>query len=379
MCKEHALRSAANLACVVALALSPKLLLADANEYRQINLVSDISGMAAVTDPNLKNPWGVSHSTTSPFWVSNQATGTSTLYNGAGAITPLVVNIPGGGPPSGPTGQVNNGVSTNFVLPNGTSAAFIFDTLNGTIAGWNGAAGTTAVTTVTTPGAVYTGLAIGSVGSNTYLYAADTGSSPQIRVYNSTYSSVTLAGNFTDPNAVAGFVPFNVQANTTGSQLYVTYAQLGPRGAPLPGGYVDVFNTDGTFVRRAATGNGLYAPWGVTLAPGAFGQFSNDLLVGNFGNGEILAFDPGNGNFLGVLDGTNGQPIVNDFLWALDVRTAGTGVNTNAVYFTAGINNQADGLFGDLIAVPEPAALGLAVLGISGMLGYAWRRRKVHA
>jgi uncharacterized protein (TIGR03118 family) len=375
MCKEHPLRSVAKLACVAALTLLPKLLLA--NEYAQINLVSDIPGMAANTDANLKNPWGMSFSATSPFWVSNQVTGTSTLYDGAGNIQSLVVTIPGSTtPPSGPTGQVKTPTgTTGFVLPNGNPAAFIFDTLNGTIAGWNG--GNAAVTKVTTAGAVYTGLAIGSVGSNAYLYAADTGSGPQIRVYDSTYNPVTLTGNFTDPNAVAGFVPFNVQA--IGSQLYVTYAQLGPRGAPLPGGYVDVFNTDGTFVKRAATGNGLYAPWGVTLAPSGFGDFSNDLLVGNFGNGEILAFDPANANFLGVLDGRNGQPIVNDFLWALDTRTGGTNDNPNAVYFTAGINNQTDGLFGDLIAVPEPAALGLAVFGISGMLGYAWRRHKVHA
>ena len=217
------------------------------------NIVSDVPGLAGATDPNLKNPWDVAFSATSPFWVSNQGSGTATLYDGSGNINSLVVSVPGGAPPSGPTGQVFNGTN-GFVLGNGSSARFIFDTLNGTIAGWNG--GTSAMTEVTTAGAIYTGLALAANNGSNYLYAAD--STGQIRVFNSTFQAVSLAGSFTDPNAIAGYVPFNIQL--IGSSLYVTYAQLTAMGIGLPGGYVDVFNTDGTFSKRLTTSGALYAP-----------------------------------------------------------------------------------------------------------------------
>jgi uncharacterized protein (TIGR03118 family) len=184
-------------------------------------------------------------------------------------------------------------------------------------------------------------------------------------VFDSSYHPVALAGSFTDPHAVAGFTPFNVQ--TIGNSLYVEYAMTTPNGQALPGGYVDVFNTDGTFSKRLASGGPLFAPWGVTLAPSTFGSFGNDLLVGNFGNGEINAFDPTTGAFLGTLDGTNGQPLVNDNLWAIGFRTGGTNDNTNALYFTAGINGQADGLFGAITPTPEPATLALLGLGAAGI------------
>ena len=352
--------------CLLAFSLTPAMLVADT--FVQTNLVSDVSGLAATTDPNLKNPWGFSYSATSPFWVSNQGSGNSTLYDGAGNPAALVVTVPGGGPPSGPTGQVFNG-GTGFVLPNNTPAHFIFDTLNGTIAGWN--AGTTAVTMVTTPGAVYTGLAIANNGAIPYIYAADT--TGHIRVFDAGYNPVTLAGNFTDPNAIAGFTPFNVQ--TIGNSLYVEYAMT-PGGHALAGGYVDVFNTDGTFVKRLATGGPLFAPWGVTLAPSTFGSFGNDLLVGNFGNGEINAFDPNSGAFLGTLDGSNGQPLVNDNLWALGFRTGGANDNPNALYFTAGINGEADGLFGAITPSPEPTTLALLGLGVA-CIGLARRKKRL--
>ncbi len=357
MCNYRPLRLVAKLSSVVALSLSSSLLLA--GTFDQTNLVANVAGMAANTDPNLINPWGVAFSATSPFWVSNQGTGTATLSDGAGTTIPLVVTVPGGAtPPSGPTGQVFNG-GTGFDLPNNSPAHFIFDTLNGTIAGWNG--GTTAVTMSTIKGAVYTGLALASSGGNSYLYAAD--STGTVRVFNSSYQQVNLAGNFTDPNALPGYVPFNVQ--TVGSSLYVTYAKLTPMGTPLPGGFVDIFNTDGTFVKRFATGGALEAPWGITLAPSNFGQFGNDLLIGNFGNGEINAYDPATGAWLGTIDGTNNQPLVNDFLWSLDFRTGGANVNTDALYFTAGIDNQAGGLFGDITpTTPEPASLALGSLGL---------------
>jgi len=145
----------------------------------------------------------------------------------------------------------------------------------------------------------------------------------------------------------------------------VTYAQLGPHGTALPGGFVDIYNTDGTFVQRLTTSGPLDAPWGITLAPATFGSFGGDLLIGNFGNGEIDAYSTG-GILEGTLDGTNGLPIVNDNLWALDFRTGGANVNTNALYFTAGIDNQQEGLFGDitLVPTPEPASFLLMGMGV---------------
>jgi len=197
---QRILRIVAGIGSIVVLPMSPVLLLAES--FEQTNLVSDVPGLAANTDPNLVNPWGLAFSATSPFWVSDQGTGVSTLYDGAGNINATVVTVPGGSPPSGPTGQVNN--NTSGFLVGSTPAHFIFDTLNGTIAAWSG--GASAVTEVTTPGAIYTGLALASSGGSSYLYAAD--STGQIRVFNSSYQPVTLAGNFTDPDAPAGFVPF---------------------------------------------------------------------------------------------------------------------------------------------------------------------------
>ena len=318
--------------------------------------------------PDLQNPWGVSFSPTSPFWISNQGSGTATLYDGAGNKVPLTVPIPAGTPPvTGPTGQVFAG-GAGFVLPGGKPAFFIFDTLNGTIDGWGGS--NPAVQLASAPGAVYTGLALASSSGANYLYAAD--STGQIRVFDTSYHPVTLAGNFTDPNAMAGFVPFNIQL--IGSNLYVTYAKLTAMGTGLPGGYVDEFSTGGVFEGRIATGGALNAPWGLALAPAGFGSFGGDLLVGNFGNGEINAYNPATDTWVGTLDGPNGKPIVNDFLWSLDFRTGGANVNTDALYFTAGINGQRDGLFGE-IATPEPAN-AIPVLFVIGALVLLQRKRR---
>ena len=341
--------------------------------YVQTNLVSNQMGLAANTDPNLINPWGVSFSPTSPFWVSDQGTNLSTLYDGAGNIVPLVVSV---GPPPGPTGQVFNG-TTSFVLPNGSPAVFLFSTLAGTIDGWNANPLTSAITVATTPGAVYTGLANGSVGMTNYLYAADV--TGHIDVFDTNFTNVTgttFAGKFVDPNALPQFSPFGIQ-NINGN-IYVMYAQLsGIIG--LPGGFVDEFDTSGNFIKRIATNGQLFAPWGITLAPGRFGQFSNDLLIGQFGNGEILAYDPTTDAFLGTLNGKNGMPIVNDFLWSLEVRTMGPNVNPNALYFTAGIDNQMGGLFGE-IATPEPGTITLLLAAASSVGARTlWRRKKTNA
>jgi uncharacterized protein (TIGR03118 family) len=211
-------------------------------------------------------------------------------------------------------------------------------------------------------GAVYTGLAEASSGGSNYLYAAD--STGQIRVFNNTFTPVSLTGNFTDPNAIAGYVPFNIQL--IGSQLYVTYARLNNQGIPLTGGYVDIFNTNGTFVSRFATGGPLYGPWGVAQAPASFGSLGGDILIGNNGGtGEISAFNPVTGQFVTTLDGTDGQPIQNQDLWAIGFRTGGTNDNTNDLYFTAGENNQ--NVFGEIVGTPEPASVVLTGFGILSM------------
>ena len=369
---NHFINRFMKVACAIALTAAPTHLRADS--FTQLNLVSDIPNLANTTDPNLKNPWGVAFSSTSPFWVSNQGSGTATLYDGAGNPSSLVVTIPPGTPPvTGPTGQVFNS-STGFLV-NGTPAHFIFDTLNGTIDGWSG--GTSALQTASTPGAVYTGLALNTSGGSTYLYAAN--STGNIHVFDSSWADVTgttFAGKFVDPNPGAGFVPFNIQ--TVGSNLYVTYAKLTAFGTGLPGGYIDEFDANGNFIKRVATGGDLYAPWGITLAPTGFGSFGNDLLVGNFGNGEILVYDPTTDAFLGTIDGANGQPLINSFLWSLDTRSGGANVNTDALYFTAGINNQQDGLFGEISAapapVPEPATIFGTAFGLTALALFRIRR-----
>jgi uncharacterized protein (TIGR03118 family) len=366
-----------SLCAVLLIALLPQRLSAD-SRYSQVNLVSDVPGLAATTDPNLTNPWGVSFAPSSPFWISNQASNTATLYDGAGNIVPLVVSIPSIGVPTGPTGQVFNGTSS-FNLSGGSPAVFLFSTLDGQILGWNG--GTTAINVATTRGAIYTGLASANVGSANYLFAAD--NAGHINVFDTNFSNVTgttFAGKFVDPSALPGFKPFNIQ--NIGGNLYVTYAAVNAQGVGLPGGYVDEFDSSGTFLKRIATGGSLFAPWGITLAPATFGSFGGDLLIGQFGDGEILAYDPTTDQFLGTINGMNGLPIVDPFLWSLEFRTGGANVNTNALYFTAGYNNQHDGLFGEIqaTATPEPGTIGLFLSGLSFLVtGHLVRRQKRHA
>jgi uncharacterized protein (TIGR03118 family) len=345
-----------------------------ADIYGQTNLVSDIPGMAAVTDPSLKNSWGISFSSTSPFWVSDQVTDVATLYSGTGAKQALTVTVPPAAPPpAGPTGQVFANISGSFLL-NGNPSLFIFDTLSGTVDAWNG--GNTATVMATTPGAVYTGLASANNGSGDFLYAADFASGGGIQVFNSSFVATSLAGSFTDPHALSGYEPYNIQ--TVGNSLYVEYAQVGATGRPVIGsglGYVDVYDLNGNFVKRAITGGALNVPWGITIAPSNFGQFSNDLLVGNFGDGTINAYDPLTFALVGTLKDVNGNPIANPGLWALEVRpNGGGGSDPNALYFDAGINGEANGLFGKINLVPEPSTFGLAIIGVLGIVALRWRQ-----
>jgi uncharacterized protein (TIGR03118 family) len=371
MLRIHSASNFVQISCVVALVSVPGLLLADT--YSQINLVSDISGLANTTDPNLLDPWGVSFSPTSPFWVSNQASGTSTLYNGVGTKIPLTVSVPnlGDAPGSinnGPTGQVFNIGGASTFLAEGTKANFIFANLDGSISAWNAGVGTTAQIEASTAGASYTGLAIASVNGDTFIYAADQNGSG-IHIFNSSWQQV---GEFSDPDVPAGYTPFNVQ--TIGSVLYVTYGNQNSTSAG--NGIVDEFDTSGNFIKRVATGGALNLPWGVTIAPADFGAYSNDLLIGNNGNGEILAYNPITDAYLGTLDGANGQPIVDNNLWALDARTTGPDVNPDALYFAAGINNGADGLFGEIVLTPEPATIFETTAALLLMVLFRIRRSR---
>jgi uncharacterized protein (TIGR03118 family) len=347
------------------LMLASPSLFADA--FTQTNLVSDIPGLAATLDPHLVDPWGMSFSATSPIWVSDRATGVATLYSGTGSIVPLVVSTPPGAP-AGPTGQVFAG-GTNFML-NGTPASFIFATLAGTIDAWNNGAGTTAMVEATAPGAAFEGLAL----ANNMLYAANFQAGGGIDVFNSSYAPTTVSGNFADPNLPAGFAPFNVQ--NIGGMLYVEFAKV-TAGSPVPlpggGGFVDIFDTNGNLIQRLISGGTLDAPWGVALAPAGFGAFGGDLMVGNFGNGEINAFNPTNGAFIGTLDDGSGNPFVNSGLWAIEFGNSSA--NPNGLYFNAGLNMGTDGLFGVIQSTPEPASWSITALGVCVLIGLAWRRR----
>ena len=383
-------RKQCSLAKLAGIALGLALAGPVSARYIQTNLVSDNGSIpGTVTDPHLVNPWGMAASSTGPFWVSDNGTGVTTLYNGnSGLPLSLVVTIPPAagsapGTTSTPTGQVFNNTS-GFAITDANGAGrstFIFATEDGTISAWKGGAPiqTTAIRVVdnSAAGAVYKGLAIGSSGAGDFLYAANF-SANKIDVFGATFAPALLSGAFTDPNLPAGYAPFNIQ--NLGGGLYVAYAAQDPAHPSNelagPGaGIVDVFNTDGVLLRRVATGGTLNAPWGLALAPADFGEFSNALLVGDFGDGLINAFDAGTDAFLGQLTDPAGQPISIDGLWGLRFGNDGAAGRSNELFFTAGIRDEAGGLFGKLAAVPEPGTLSIVALGVV-MLGL---RKKVTA
>lgn len=352
-------------------------------DYVQTNLVSNISGFATITDPMLNNPWGMSFSPTSPFWISNQGANTATLYTLAGGTVSKVTGVNANGfvgipttatGPQGPTGQVNNTNTASFQITPGvasTSARFLFANLNGTISAWAG--GLTSSIQVTTPGAVYTGLAINSAG--TRIYAASDAGAGGINVFDSSFAPVSLGANaFHDPTP--GLVPFNI--TNIGGKLYVTYAPSGlaSQRAATPGqGVVDVFDENGNLLQRLITGSQLASPWGVALAPSGFGQFGGDLLVGNFSfvASEINAFDPTTGAFIGTIPINTGATAPGG-LWSLAFGNGVAG-GSNTLFFTDGINGEADGLFGSISAVPEPSTWAMLLLGFAGVGLMAYRRK----
>ncbi|HEX2854045.1 MAG TPA: TIGR03118 family protein [Opitutaceae bacterium] len=348
---------AASALGLLALGFSPAKLAAQA--FVQTNLVSDIPGLAANTDPRLVNPWGISFAPTGPFWVSNAGTGTSTLYNSSGTPQALVVTIPGpgGGAPAVPTGQVFNSAAGTGAF-NGD--LFLFASATGTIAGWRGALGTTAETLFnnSATGASYLGLALGSVGGTSTLYAANFGNG-RVDAFQGT-GAATLPGSFLDPTLPSGYSPFNIQ--NIGGSLFVTYALVGADGFEVPGpgnGFINRFDLSGNLLGRFASAGALDAPWGMARAPAGFGQFGGDLLVGNFGDGTINAFDFSTGAFEGTLRDAAGNPLVNEGLWGLTFGNGGAGGNPNTLYLAAGIDNETHGLFAAVTAVPEPGTTGL--------------------
>jgi len=326
--------------------------------YDQHNLVSDIPGLADHTDPNLINPWGVAYGPDTPFWIADNRTGVSTVYDGNGVQTRTAVTIPtaaGGAPPASPAGIVFN-PTTDFIVGPNQPARYIFATEDGTISGWNAGAAAVLKADLSASGAVYKGLALANSDGSNHLYAADFRAG-RVDVFDAEVNPVTLAGSFSDPALPAGFAPFNIQ--NIGGRLYVAYALRDAAGlddVPGPGnGYVNVFDPNGALLARFASGGPLNSPWGLAPAPAGFGAFGGALLIGNFGDGRINAFNPATGEWLGALENANGEPLAIEGLWGLTFGNGGPAGDTHTLYFTAGLayggSVEDHGLFGSIAPI----------------------------
>jgi uncharacterized protein (TIGR03118 family) len=346
-----------------------------ATGFTQTNLVTNnpVANPATISDSNLVNAWGIGMSSTSPFWVSDNGKGVATLYQVDPATqTPtkvaLTVSIPDEG---SVTGQVFNSSAAGGAF-NGDN--FLFVSEDGSVSGWRNAIGTTAERLAfPSTNNVYKGCTFDMAGTNSYLLSANFRSG-NIDVFKGAPGTPDLPGKFTDPGLGSGFAPFNIQK--LGSKIYVTYAKTisGSRDAmDGPGlGFVSAFDSNGNFLGRVGSQGTLNAPWGMTIAPASFGEFAGDLLVGNFGDGRINAFDLASNSFVGQLNGAGNLPLSINGLWGLTTGNGAMAGSTSAVYFTAGPNNESNGLFGVLTpAVPEPACLAI----LSCALGLYRRRR----
>ncbi|CAE6746157.1 MULTISPECIES: TIGR03118 family protein [Paraburkholderia] len=316
-------------------------------------LVSDGAVSAPHTDPNLKNGWGVAFNPKGFVWVADNGTSVATLYDGNGVPQSLVVSIPNGtSGTANPTGIVFNGTTDFTVTQGGKSGvgAFIFSGEGGTITAWAPAvAPTNAIVMFDggSAGAVYKGLALASNGTANFLYATDFHNN-RIDVFDTNFAKVAMPGKFQDATLPAGFAPFGIQA--IGSKLFVTYAKQDAAahdnvdGSGL--GFVDVFDTSGNLLQHFASAGPLNAPWGVAQAPGNFGRFSGDILVGNFGDGTINAFDPASGQSLGTINLSNGTTFVQPGLWGIAFGNGLDNQPTNTLFFAAGPNDEANGVYG---------------------------------
>ncbi len=338
--------------------------------YIQTNLVSDIPGLAKITDSNLVNSWGIAHPPTGPWWVADNGAGVSTLYNGTGIPfpigSPLIVNIPPPGS-STPTGIVFNG-GTDFEVMPGKPAAFIFVTEDGTISAWNRSVDLHNATLKVnnSPNAVYKGVTIGKKDAANVLYVANFREG-KVDVFDTNFNPVKMEKNaFVDKRIPEGFAPFNIQnieiskdtdkesrMSKGNNMIFVTFAKQDAQkhdnldGAGL--GFVDAFDTDGNLLMRLDHGDWMNAPWGITLAPSDFGNASKSLLVGNFGSGQIAVFNAKNGNFYGLLTNSSGKPIAIDGLWGLGFGNGANAGPVNALFFAAGIDDEQHGLFGTIV------------------------------
>ena len=364
---------------------SAVLTVSAATAFSLTDLVADTAGgTAANTDANLVNPWGIAIPSGNFFaWVANNHTQTSTLYDGNGKpqphAVPLVVNFAAssGGTTFDPTGIVFNGSASDFIVTSGSasgSAKFIFDGEGGMLAGWSpGVSATQAVTMYAdTGGAVYKGLAVAQNSGQALLYATDFHNS-KVDVFDTHFTKQTssaTAFTFSDPAIPAGYAPFGIQAITTGgttpvTQIYVTYAQqMAPanhdnaNGAGL--GYVDLYDTNGKLIKQLIATGSLNAPWGLALAPADFGNLSNQLLVGNFGDGKINAFDPAAGTFAGAVTDASGTAIATPGLWGVAFGNDANNQPHNTLFFAAGTNNEANGSYGRIDVGATPPVLNAA-------------------
>lgn len=326
------------------------------NEYRVKNLVSDGSVAADHVDRNLVNGWGLAFNPAGVVWVADNGTGEATLYDGQGNPQTLVVKIPAAAEnPGRPTGIVFNSTGQFAVQKAGATAApalFIFASEDGVISGWAPSVDpNNAILAVNNPEAIYKGLALAANSDGNFLYATDFHNA-KIDVYDRNFQPVKLSGSFQDPGIPQGFAPFGIQ-NLNGN-LYVTYAQQDEdaeddvKGSGL--GFVDVFDANGILIRRVASRGPLNAPWGMALAPVDFGRFSNRLLIGNFGDGMINAYDAATGEFLDQLRDDSGEPIRIDGLWGMAFGNGIQGQPTNVLFFAAGPNDEEGGLYGRIEA-----------------------------
>jgi uncharacterized protein (TIGR03118 family) len=368
--------SAITVLAAMQLALAPpaRAAEADGQGFVQTNLVSDLNLPGVTQDANLKNPWGIVHGPTTPWWVSDNNGNVSTLYNGAGQkfppppAGPLVVNIPAPDANTGgtPTGIVFNGVASDFAVTDPAtqksgSSLFIFATEDGTIVGWSPAVSRTqgfkAVDNSKIPdvanGAVYKGLAIDTTSTGQRLYAANFRAGT-VDVFDGRFMPVALPDAFVDRRIPTGFAPFGIQA--VADRIYVTYAKQKPdRHDDLSGpgnGFVDVFSTDGKLLKRLVRHGKLNSPWGLAIAPRGFGELGGDLLVGNFGDGRINAYNPRSGEFDATLRDPNEKPITIDGLWGIGFGNGANAGPAGTLFFAAGVNAEIDGLFGSLVPAP---------------------------